>query len=82
MADIEFGDLRDGGDGLDIFEGQAVARMGFDAILCRQRGGVRNTAQFGDLRVFDAMRIFAGVEFDDGRLSGGSPPLSGAGRVR
>jgi len=33
VADVEFGELRDGGDGLDIVIGQAVAGMRFDTHL-------------------------------------------------
>ena len=46
MPDIEFGELRDRGDGTDVVERQAVARMGFDAVLCRERGGFGQAAQF------------------------------------
>ena len=67
MADIEFGDLRDGGDGRDIVEGQAMAGMRFDAVLGRQRGRIGDAAQFRRARAAVQMRIGPGVKFDHGR---------------
>ena len=59
MADVEFGDLRDGGDWLDIFECEAVAGMRLDTVLCGKGYGVGDTAQF-DL----AFRASQFVSFD------------------
>src|SRR3546814_15153991 len=66
MADVEFGELRDRRDGNDIFIGQAVPRVRFDAVLPRERGGVGEAAQFGGAFLALDMRVAAGVEFDDG----------------
>src|SRR3546814_5492472 len=66
MADVEFGELRDRRDGNDIFIGQAVPRVRFDAVLPRERGGVGEAAEFGGAFLALDMRIAAGVEFDDG----------------
>ena len=46
MADVEFGQLRNGGNRLDIVEGQAMAGMRLDTVLDRQRRHVGNALQF------------------------------------
>ncbi len=70
MTNVEFGDLRDRGDGLDIVEGQTMTCMGFDAIFCRKRGRICNPAQFGlgpfAIAIEQQMGIFTSVEFDNG----------------
>ena len=64
MADIEFGQLRDRGDGDDIVIGQAVAGMGFDPVPGSERGAVGDSLQFGHSVVSRRMGIAAGVELD------------------
>ena len=49
MADVELGQLRDGGDGDDIVERQPVPGVRFDPVLRRQRGHVGDPLQFRDL---------------------------------
>ena len=67
MADVELGQLGDGGDGCDIVEGQAVAGVRLDAVLGGERGGIGNALQFrGALLAFD-MGVAAGVELDHRR---------------
>ena len=53
MADIELRELEDGGDRLDIVEGQAVAGMGLDPVLDGERGGVGDAAKLGRAEVKD-----------------------------
>ena len=67
MADVELGDLGDGGDRDDIVEGQAVAGMRLDAVLGGQRGAVGDTPQFGRALLALGVGIAAGVELDDRR---------------
>ena len=67
VADVELGDLRDGGDRLDIVEGEAVAGMGLDAVLDGERGGVGDAAQLLGARLALGMGVAAGVELDDRR---------------
>ena len=74
--------LGDGGDRLDVVEGEAVAGMGLDAVLGGERGGVGEAAQLVGARLALEMGVAAGVELDDRRLRAGSPPRSGAGRAR
>ena len=67
MADIELGDVGNGGDRLDIVEGQAVAGMRLDAVLGRQRRRLGDAAELDCLLVAGQMRVAAGVELDDRR---------------
>src|SRR5205085_12156291 len=67
MADVELGQLRDGGNGDDIVEGQAVAGVRLDAVLDRKRGTIGDALQFSGALVAVDMGIAAGVEFDDRR---------------
>ena len=64
MADVELGELRDGGDGSDIVEGQAVAGVGLDAVLGRQRGAVGDALKLGGALLALDMGVAAGVELD------------------
>ena len=67
MADIEFGELGDGGDRGDVVEGETVTGMGLEAVLGGERGGVGEAAElFGAGFAFE-MRVAAGVELDDRR---------------
>src|SRR4051794_6871985 len=59
MADVELPELRDGGDRLDVVEGQAVAGMRLDAVLGGERGGVGDAAQLGGPRLAFEMRVAA-----------------------
>ena len=68
MADVELLELRDGGNGGDIVEGEAVAGMGLDAVLGGERGGVGDAAELLRLRLPFQMGVAAGMELDDGRL--------------
>ena len=67
MADVELGELRDGGDGDDIVEGQAVAGVRLDAVLGRERGAVGDALQLGRALLALGMGVAAGVELDDRR---------------
>ena len=67
MADVELGELRDGGDRDDIVEGQAVAGVRLDAVLGRERGAVGDALQLGRALLALDMGVAAGVEFDDRR---------------
>ena len=67
MADVELGQLGDGGDRHDIVEGQAMAGMRLDAVLGGQRGGVGNALQFGGAFLALDMGVAAGVELDHRR---------------
>src|SRR3546814_3727758 len=60
MADLEFGELRDRGDGDDILVSEAVAGVRFDAVLPRERGGIGEAAQFGGAFLALDMRVAAG----------------------
>ena len=44
MADVQLDELRDGGDWLDIFEGQPMAGMGFDAVFGGEGRGIGDLA--------------------------------------
>ena len=67
MADVELGELRDGGDGRDIVEGQAVAGVRLDAVLDGERGAVGDALQLGGALLAVDMGVAAGVELDDRR---------------
>ena len=67
MADVELGELRDGGDGHDIVEGQAVAGVRLDAVLGGERGAVGDALQLGGALLAVDMGVAAGVELDDRR---------------
>ena len=67
MADVELGELRDGGDRNDIVEGQAVAGMGLDAVLGGERGAIGDALQLGGAAPRRRMGVAAGVEFDHRR---------------
>ena len=67
MADVELGELRDGGDRRDIVEGQAVAGVGLDAVLDGQRGAIGDALQFGRVLLALDMGVAAGVELDHRR---------------
>src|SRR3546814_19525709 len=64
MPDIEFGKLRNGGDGSDIVECEAMARMRFYAVFRRSRGGIGKATQlraaFGSVQ----MRVTTCKKFD------------------
>ena len=67
MADVELGELGDGGDRDDIVEGQAVAGVRLDAVLDRERGAVGDAlAARGALLALD-VGVAAGVELDHRR---------------
>jgi hypothetical protein len=66
MPDVEFGELRDRRNRLDIVEGEPMARMHLDAVLRRKRGCVGQPAQLLRPRLAFEFRIAAGVELDDG----------------
>src|SRR4029079_17798846 len=58
-------ELRDGGDGNDVVEGEAVPGVRLDAVLDGERGAIAEPLEFdGPLFAHD-MGISAGVEFDD-----------------
>ena len=59
--------LRDGGDGHDIVEGQAVAGVRLDAVLGGERGGIGDALQLGRPLLALDMGVAAGVELDDRR---------------
>ena len=44
MADVEFGDLRDGGDWLDIFECEAVAGVRLNTVFGGKCSGIGDAA--------------------------------------
>src|SRR5687768_1898967 len=67
MPDVEFGDLRNGGDGDDIVEGETVAGMGLDPVLGGERGGIGEAAEFFHTGLAVAVGVAAGVEFDHRR---------------
>ena len=64
MADVEFRQLRDGGDRLDVLVGETVAGVRLDAVLDCECGEVGDLLELdGDLIAL-GVRVFAGVEFD------------------
>lgn len=63
MPDVQFGQLRDGSDGLNVFIGQAVPRVGFNAIDRRKRCHIRNALQLHRYGITLRMGIFTSVEF-------------------
>ena len=65
MADVEFGNLRDGGDGDHVIERQAMPCVRFDAVLGAQRCRIRQAAQFDAIGI--TMRVFARVQLDHRR---------------
>src|SRR5438270_5975850 len=67
MTDVELRDLRDRCDWDHIVEGEAVAGMGFDAVLDRQRGAVGEPFQLGGAFLALNMGIAPRVELDDRR---------------
>ena len=80
MPDVEFSELRDSGNRLDIIERQAVACMRFDAIFGGQSSRIGNTAEFDFALCAFGMGIFARVEFHDWRAQAdGGFNLAGLG---
>ena len=67
MADVELGQLRDGGDRADIVEGEAVAGVGLDAVLDGERGAIGDALQLRGALLAVDMGVAAGVELDDRR---------------
>src|SRR6476620_6753667 len=67
MADVKLGDLRDGSDGDDIVEGEAVAGVRLDTVLDGQGSAISDALEFGRALVAYGMSITAGVKFDDRR---------------
>ncbi len=65
MADVELPDLRNGGDRLDIVEGEAVAGMGLDAVLGREGRCVGDAAQLRRPFFPLQMGVTTGMELDD-----------------
>src|SRR6476619_4692664 len=65
MADIELGDLGNGGDGDDVVEGESVAGVGLDSVFGGERCSVGDPAQFGGSRLAFRMSVAAGVKLDD-----------------
>src|SRR5690606_29497971 len=72
VADVELGELRDGGDRLHVVVSQAVARMRLDAVLGGESGHVGDLLELDCDLVAGRMGVFAGVKLDDG----GSEPES------
>ena len=73
MANIEFGQLRDGGYGRDIVKRQTMTGMGFNTVFGGQCGGIADPAEFGFAFGAGNMCIMSGVKFDDRRaeMNGG-----------
>src|SRR3546814_13771619 len=69
LAAVEFGELRDRRDRADIVIGQAVAGMGLDAALPRERGGLGDEGEFDGAPLAPSMAVPARGEFTDRRLS-------------
>src|SRR5690606_20635373 len=67
VADIELGELGNGGDRLDVVVGQAVAGVRLDSVLRRQSGHVGDPAQLYRNLFAGGMRVFAGVKLDHRR---------------
>src|SRR4051812_8365279 len=67
MADVELGNLRDGGDRHDIVERQSMAGVRFDAVLYAERGAVGDALQLYRALLAVDMGVAAGVELDDRR---------------
>ena len=65
MADIEFGDLRNGGDRLDILERESVSGMRLDTVFDRKRSRVGDPPQLEFAVCTFAMRVFASMEFNN-----------------
>src|SRR5205823_1491349 len=57
--------LRDGSDGNDIVEGQAVAGVRLDAVLDGQRGAVADPPQFRRSLVAFRVGVAPGMKLDD-----------------
>ena len=64
MTDVEFHDLRDCGDWLDILECESVTGMRLYAVLCGERHSICDSAQFNLLLGTLTVCVFAGVEFN------------------
>src|SRR5690349_19602391 len=67
MADVEFGQLRDGGHRDDIVEGEAVAGVRLNAVLDRKRRAIGDTLKLGRPLLTLDTSITTGVELDDRR---------------
>ena len=67
VADVELGELRDGGDRLDVVVSQAVPGVRLDAVLGGERGHVGDLLQLDRDLLALGMRVFAGVELDHRR---------------
>ena len=65
MADIEFRDLRNGGDRLDILERESVSGMRLDTVFDRKRSRVGDPPQLEFAVCTFAMRVFASMEFNN-----------------
>ena len=69
VADVQLGDLGDGGDGAHVVVGEAVAGVHGQAQLARQAGGVHHLAQGGLARPLVArVRVGGGVDLDRARV--------------
>ena len=66
VANVEFRELGNRGDRLDVLISEAVPGVRLDAVLGGERSHVGNALQFRGASVTLRMGIFAGVEFDHG----------------
>ena len=71
VADVEFDDFGDGGDGRDVGVGEAVAGVDFEAEGFGEVRTFGEADEFVGVACFRAVGVGAGVEFDDVRADVG-----------